>query len=698
MRVKILSRCFLLVFTFALSACGKSSDTGVEQNGNANVGVPELGQAQPIGQEVAFDLGFSAVLSQQIQATNPGIFDDFQVNLLNGSMLVDNLDDSTSETFSWTVNLDESDLSNVQSLKTLQLKPGNYAFYLLLGDTENQYTGETIHTVTDGAAELIPMTIRPVIGQQITGVDLLDTLIDFKFSYSQSELASAGLADPSIGISIDGGTELIFDVDPATGLSEHMNLNLLAGVYDIVLRLYEGGAQVGKSADGAGVGISIAPGFDVSLDIIPLFGEVGVALAVEGGDATFEIIVPNEVIDEAGGVAGLEATLSVVGANNPLQEFTLNLSPDENGPGFKDIVTLTDMYFGDVNIELAFNDTTTSDNLGSCVDTVPLSSALTFFECKLTLTRRSLVGGNILSTLGVTVIDEGGAPVSGATISVDGADAAITNGATSTPGYSKLTLVPGSHQIEAVFGDQFGNTDYNALALGVGNIDLVLDKNVLLNDSFDGTQTGVAAPLTYWYGGISPSSCSGYVQSGFLFLGSIYNDPTTDWCEKSVAVTSHSFEDQAVLDSGGFSVSVDVYSATAANSEIMIGVGGELGNDPSNYDPMSSANALVSVTDNTLAIEAFDGTGFQTITHSIPYLVSEVSNLTISVTTPDFQDGTSGSVEIMINKDTALSIPAAGFIWDGGANHIQVVGAAGEPIAGSGTNYIYFDSLLVKPL
>lgn len=541
------------------------------------------------------------------------------------------------------------------------------------------------------------MTIRPVIGDQIADVTILNTLIDFEFSYSQSELASAGLSDPSIGITVDGGTEMIFDIDPTTGLSESMNLNLSPGVYDFSLRLFDTGAQVGKSADGAGTGLTVAPGFDVSLDIVPLFGEVGVALTVEGGDAVFDVLVPDEVVEEAGGLSGLEAVMSVVGTNNPLQEVTLNLGLHE--AGYTDIVGLSDMYFGDVNVELSFTDLSTSDSLGSCVDTITLSDTQSFFECKLTLNRRSLVGGNILSALGVTVIDENGAPVSGATISVDGVDTAITDsGAFSAPGYSKLTLVPGDHTIEASFGDSIGDTSYTAVALDVDNLDLVLDRSVLLSDSFDGNQTGSAAPTTYWYGGISPDGCSGYTQAGTMFLGSIFGDPSSDWCERTVAVTSTSFADMSVTDSGGFSVSVDLESASESDSEIIIGVGGELGSDPNNYDPTLSADAAVSVRDNTVEIAVSDGSGFQATTHKIPYLISEVTNVTVSVSTADFQAGTSGSISVLINEDVSLAIPADSFVWDGGANHIQVIGAAGEPVAGTGTAHIEIGSLLIETL
>jgi len=478
-----------------------------------------------------------------------------------------------------------------------------------------------------------------------------------------------------------------------------MNLNLLPGVYDIALRLYESGAQVGKSPDAAGAGISVTPGFDVSLDIVPLFGEVGVALVVEGGDALFDVSVPSEVIDEAGGVANLEAVLRVVGATNALQEVTLNLSLNDVDGNYVDAVTLTNMFFGGVNVELDFNEVATSESVGNCVGTVSLSDTLNNFDCQLTLVRRSFIGGNILSSLGLTVLDNFGAAVSGATISVNGVDVAITNsGAFSAPGYSKLILVPGEHLIEASFGDNFGASNYTAIPLDVDNLDLVLDRSILLSDDFTGLETGTSAPVSYWYGGISPINCPGIMSSGFLLLGSVYNDPVTDWCEGRTAVTSHSYTDASIINGGGFSVTVDIFQTVEVNKEISIGVGGEVGTDTNNYNPLDYANAMVTLTDNTVLIETFDGTGLQSITHAMPYLMDDVNRLTVSVETSDFSAGASGSIEIVINDDTSLSIPSENFEWDGGGNHIQVTGSAGNPVPGSGASYINFDSLLVKSL
>jgi len=97
-------------------------------------------------------------------------------------------------------------------------------------------------------------------------------------------------------------------------------------------------------------------------------------------------------------------------------------------------------------------------------------------------------------------------------------------------------------------------------------------------------------------------------------------------------------------------------------------------------------------------IAVSDGSGFQTTTHTIPYLISEVTNVTVSVSTADFQAGTSGSISVLINEDVSLAIPADSFVWDGGANHIQVIGAAGEPVAGTGTGHIEIGSLLIETL
>jgi hypothetical protein len=473
--------------SIVLSACGNSNS------------VPSIGQAQSEETEnVDFDFDLTALLDSVVPAGEP-LNDELllsdEASLMTGTMLVEDLDTNEVQSHSWTVNLDENDLANVTSLKSLVLEPAIYSFSLVLDRGEHQYAGTSVHTVEDGSQELVPMTIRPVIGDSQVTAEVVSELVDFRFSYSASQLGEAGLVDPSIGITIDQGSELVYELDPSTGLSEHMFLNLVPGTYDMSLRLFDTGNQVGKSVPDQGSDVPVSPGTNVTLDIVPLYGEVGLGLAVQGGSANITVQVPAEVVDEAGGLSNLQSILSVVGPENPLQEVALSLV--QVGADYEASVTLPEMYYGSLDFELAFSDIAGDEPLGTCVDSATLTRNQTLVECQLTLRTRSAIGGNLLSTVGLNVFGLDGAPVSGAVVSVDGEDIAITNSAIfSTPGYSKIYLNPGARNIVVRSGDSFGELSYTSVPLSVDNINITLDQTDPVQTGFvqaDWSFNGVAS-------------------------------------------------------------------------------------------------------------------------------------------------------------------------------------------------------------
>ena len=134
---------------------------------------------------------------------------------MTGTMLVEDLDSNEIETHSWTVNLDENNLSNVESLKSLVLEPSSYSFSLVLERGQHQYVGTSVHTVEDGSQELVPMTIRPVIGDSQVSTEVVSELVDFRFNYNVSQLSDAGLVGPSIGITIDQGSDCLLYTSPS---------------------------------------------------------------------------------------------------------------------------------------------------------------------------------------------------------------------------------------------------------------------------------------------------------------------------------------------------------------------------------------------------------------------------------------------------------------------------------------------------
>jgi len=114
-----------VVSSIMLSGCGSNSDS-----------TPAIGEALTQATEnVDFDFDLSALLDKVVA---PGETTDGQsllndalilsdaASLMTGTMVVENLDSSQSEIHNWTVNLDENDLSNVTSFKSLVLEPRNW--------------------------------------------------------------------------------------------------------------------------------------------------------------------------------------------------------------------------------------------------------------------------------------------------------------------------------------------------------------------------------------------------------------------------------------------------------------------------------------------------------------------------------------------------------------------------------------------
>ena len=66
---------------------------------------------------------------------------------------------------------------------------------------------------------------------------------------------------------------------------------------------------VGKSVAEQSTAVAVSAGFDVNMDIVPLYAEMGFTLDVEGGDAVVNISVPAEVVEEVGDVSSLQTCL-----------------------------------------------------------------------------------------------------------------------------------------------------------------------------------------------------------------------------------------------------------------------------------------------------------------------------------------------------------------------------------------------------
>lgn len=684
-----------------LSACGGSSQPLPNSQSLQEGTNPPAAAAQELEREVSFDLSFSAILQKEDQ---PVGYNDFTVKalsagILTGTMQVENVDNGEIESHNWTIRVDENAFGSAESLKTIAVKPGNYVFSLLVDRGAQQYAGTTFHYVFDGSTDHVPMTIRPVIGDSLVDVAIVENLIDFRFSYSPTEIDAAGLIDPGMAIVVSGVPEQYFVLNPATGLSEYMFMNLIPGNYDIALKLFDGGAQVGRSVAQQEIAVSVTAGLDVNMDIEPLYGEMGFDLFVEGEDAIVSVQVPAEVVDEVGDLANLDTILRVTGPNAPFNESLLNLQPA--GPVYTADVMLPQMQYGELTFEMLFIDVSRGEEIGNCINNATLSGAATTIECPLTLQRRSVIGGSLMSALGVNVFDANGDPVPGAVVSVGGEEVGITASAQfSTPGYTKTNVKPGQYTVRADLGPEFGEVIYDSVPLNVANIDVVIGETggevVLLADDFNGNQSGTASPSSYWFGCLAKGPYQGYIGSGILYLGSRFNNTNNDWCWSTSVLTDYSFTDQSITDAGGFIVSVDVASAAAVNSVVTIGIGEEAGSDPLNFYPHLTADAIVNVRDNEIQVVLYDsGNVVLNNTFPTPIAAQFIENVSLEVITDSFGPEAPATLIVSVNDDPEFA-PPIDFTWDGGSNHIEVKGTAGVATNGGGINYVEYDGVTIS--
>ena len=415
--------------------------------GGAGEGTQE-GAARSAGSDAAtVDLSYdlTAYLAQNIAAVSAANFTADQI--IRGELAVtatsgDNA--GIAQTYPWTVYLNE-DTFETQSNSTLTLEPGNYDLELLVSKGDQQYAGYTNQTLADGEND-VALTIRPIIGDLVEDVTIIDRLAYFKFEYQVSELAD--IVAPAMGIIVDSDMEQVFSINQTTGLSDTY-VNLPTGPHAIALKLYEGATQVGKSVT-AQEAQTVSYGTDLSMDIVPLYSEIQFILTEDGGDANLSVTAPAEVIDEVGGVANLTATLALVSPQNPLQESSLFFIQQQDGSYVADLV-LTDLQYDEVTLNITFTDTTAADEIASCNNSWTINNQSQTFNCDITLIRRAVVSGNILAVLGINVENELGEPVSGAVITNAAGDTlGVTGSGTyGTTGYVKLYLQAGTYALTA---------------------------------------------------------------------------------------------------------------------------------------------------------------------------------------------------------------------------------------------------------
>lgn len=411
--------------------------------------------------EVAFSLKAAALrLPGAAEAAG-----DFQAQALTGHLAAIPRDGGQSQIFPWSISIDP-DNGEITSHVSIILEAGLYDFSMLVSINAHQYVGTNTAHIED-TYNYINMTLRPIIGDSTINVGLIDQLAVFRFSYPVSELSA--VADPRLGVVVDNGGEIIYLIDKATGLSQAY-VNLPNGPHQVRLKFYDGSIQIGRSID-VQEWVTIVPGQQLSISLVPFAGETDFVLTRAGGNARFTFTVPSEVVDEAGGLANLTTHVTLSGPENPMRTLEVALAPGTPGT-YRATAMPANMHYGNLTVSMSFSDTRSSppELIGSCAVPVTLRDSSASRPCHMFLRRRAMHSGELISLVGINVLDAASEHVSGAQVFVNGNPYGLTGEGFGSPGYLRRFLNAGQYTISAATLGFAGSVNVNIAPLSIQNV------------------------------------------------------------------------------------------------------------------------------------------------------------------------------------------------------------------------------------
>ncbi|BCE03529.1 hypothetical protein [Marinicellulosiphila megalodicopiae] len=401
-------------------------------------------------------------------------------DLFSGSMEIKDINGDLVDTQSWSVYLEDETINGpfiATSNKTLSLTPGQYTFNLTLQKGEHTYLGSVVDLIEDGDTDIVPMTIKPVLGVTTKNTNITGRVAEFEFNYPQGELLAVGATH--LNVSVNNGVASSYILDAQSGVFSNNSSVwhiMEAGAQNITLELLKDGEVIAHSKDEQ-ESQTIVYGQNISMDLIPLFGEVAFDITENGNDATFNFTVPAEVVNEAGGANNLDVRFQVSGDKNNADQLLSTLTIDGNGDGSIS-VTLPDFHYDTMDMALTFIDNITNEVIGNCTGVnVALDQNNKAFNCDITLRRRAELGGSLLANYAFNVFDTDGQPVTNASVFIDSELAGITGSNTSlTAGYLNTFMQSGQHVISAESDTLYGELNITVEPLSVKNVDIILDN------------------------------------------------------------------------------------------------------------------------------------------------------------------------------------------------------------------------------
>ncbi|MBU2514261.1 tandem-95 repeat protein [bacterium] len=459
---RLVARLLLLTlfgFTLLTVGCNSSSNSG--SGSGSNDGNDPLPPEDPavVEQTTNFNLTLSSYAKSDsvnsASSNNNQVFIHNEtmaetLRLVTGIVMVVNKETGDEKLYNWALNIDVNAIE-IETEVTLPLEKGFYDFYFLMTADQNQYAAITGSWLILEGQNAVPFIIHPVIGETIPDVHILKELAEFQFQYDNDVVS--GFANPAFGISIDGSKEHLFSVNPETGLSRAF-IYLPAGTYTFGLSFYDGALLKSVLVDSQSR-ITIAKGGgSIQLDIEPLIIENTFTYDTDNTSGIFHLVIPDEVIGEAGSISNVIATFSLTGVGNQPIEITVPLS--SVGSNYEGTAIISDFVPGSISWSLRISDTSGSDNevYAYCGQSIETSYESQTFSCDFTMVVRDFTASNPMSTLTVAV-ETNGFPVTGSVITANDIFVGLTgNGENgSVSGRLQLFLPGDTYLIKATSGD-----------------------------------------------------------------------------------------------------------------------------------------------------------------------------------------------------------------------------------------------------
>lgn len=364
----------------------------------------------------------------------------------HGRLKVTNTLTGEEQRFDWVVT-QQAD-GKVVSQQTLPIEPGCYDMDLVLtldGNDQQFVANIAGKEVSEDSLSELDFVLYPSLGETKINIDDVRSLPVIKIAFSLEELSA--LAEPQLGLSVNGEPEQVFTLNHATEAAQ-FRLNLEPGYHRLQLHLYDADMMVGK----ADRRVRFARDKCTKVAIGGVNAKANVTLTELKDQGTFTFTIPDEVVDEVGSAQDLALIVRLARENMPVQERVLTVRYD--GGLYKARELFETQGVDKADAYLAFHKVSEASDgfnltpFASCNMTIHLGDSHKS-ECRLKLKREQVRTKQGLGALVLNVLDNEQQPVSGVKVFIDGELAGMTGNVYST-GSIKTYLVPGEHEIQVV--------------------------------------------------------------------------------------------------------------------------------------------------------------------------------------------------------------------------------------------------------